>query len=515
MPDFSSYQVPGVYVQDVTQQIVTPTGASTQAVTIIGPALGYQTYTEQVQVYWNQTTRLTQRGIFTTAVTGPPAIAAPVVTNANGVVMTVGVDYAFVVDTSQGGGASNAITSIKRLGNTLPSDPSPDGLVDGAVVSITYQFQNSSYFTLQSYSDYQTIAQVYGAALVNTTAAINSPLTLAAQLAFANGCSVVQCLPLNPADGDFRTQFNTAYGKIANDPTVTLMVPLFIDGSLQTVSNVIGTADAHTSSAVLGLCQDANTACVTAHVNGMGRQCFVGCDTNYDSVTIPFNTLAGDLASKRAVLAYPHQLTFFNALANQNITIGGPYLAAAYAGLLAGIPVDQGITRQTVSGFAGIPAPLQNTQTKSFKDSLSKAGVCVTEKTLAGTLKVRHGVTTDMSALNTREISLVRAADTLYQLVQTGMDNANLIGKPITNDSLTAVISAMTGILENAITSNVILDWGNLNAVQQQLPSGDPTIINVSFVYRPALPMNYIEVQFSVDLTSGTLQGATTTSTVH
>lgn len=515
MPDFSSYVVPGVYVTDVTQQIITATGAPTPVVTLVGPALGFQTYTEQVQVFWNQPTRLTQRGIFTTAVTGPPAIIAPVVKDGNGVVMTPGVDYAFVVDTSQGGGAANAITTIKRLGNVLPSDASPDGLVDGDVVSITYNFQNTDYYTPLLFTDYQSVANTYGAALVSNTASVNSPLTLAAQLAFGAGASQVQCVALNPSAGDFRTQFNNAYSLISNDPSVTLVVPLFIDGSLQTVSSVIGPADAHTSTAVLGLMQDANAAAVAAATNGMGRMVFSGADTTYDSVTIPFPQLASSLASKRTVLAYPNKMSFFNSVANQNITIGGPYLAAVYAGLLAAKPIDQGLTQVTVSGFAGIPAALQNLQTKSFRDSLSRAGVCVTEKTRSGTLRVRHGVTTNMDALNDREISLVRAADTLFQLVQDGMDNAGLIGKPITTDSLTSVVGAMTGILESARNTNVILDWGNLSATQQALPAGDPTIINVSFVYRPALPMNYIQVTFAVDLTSGALNGTTTTPTVR
>lgn len=514
MPDFSTYVVPGVYVQDVTQQIVTPNGTINPIVTVIGPALGYQTYTEQVQVYWNQTTRLTQRGIFTNAVTGPPAIAAPVVTF-NGQVMTVGVDYSFIVDTSQGGGPSNAITSIKRLGNVLPSDPSPDGLIDGAVVSVTYQFRNADYYTPQIYTDYQSIASTYGSALVASTAQVNSPVTLAAQLAFANGATQIQVLPINPSAGDLRTQFNNAYAQLANDYNCTMMVPLFIDGSLQTVSNVIGAADAHTSSAVLGLIQDANTAALNATANGFGRIAFVGADTTYDAITIPFNTLASTVASKRTVLAYPNQLSFFNAIANQNIIIGGPYLAAAYAGLLAAQPVDVGLTRQTVSGFTSIPSALQNLQTKNFKDSLSKAGVCVTEVTRNGTLRVRHGVTTNMVALNTREISLVRAADTLFQLVQTGMDNANLVGKPLTADAVSNVVAAMTGILESARNSQVIVDWGNLTAVQQTLPQGDPTVINVNFVYRPALPLNYIDVTFSIDLTSGQLQGATATPTLR
>jgi hypothetical protein len=39
--------------------------------------------------------------------------------------------------------------------------------------------------------------------------------------------------------------------------------------------------------------------------------------------------------------------------------------------------------------------------------------------------------------------------------------------------------------------------------VQQAYPGGNPTIISVTFQYLPAMPLNYITVQMSIDLTGG------------
>lgn len=515
MPDFTSYVPPGVYVQDTSLPVVTPTSVSTNIVTIVGPANGYQTNTDNVAVYWNTRTPLSQRGIFVSAVTGPPPIAAPVVKNAAGVTMVVSIDYTFVVDTSGGGGASNAVTYIQRLGQSgSPSATSPNGLNDGDIVTVTYNYADPTYFTPQVFTDPASVAATYGAAVTGTAPAnpnasqVLCPLTLATQIAMANGSSNVLCVALNPADGSLRNQFLAAYAKLATDYRAELLVPLFVDGTTQGDST---SADAHTAAAVLALTQDVNAFAVNAASNGFGAIGFVGVETNYDSVTQSFPTLAGDISSKRTVLAYPNQLSFYNNQLNQTTVISGYYLAAAMAGALAAGAVDRGLTNVAVTGFNGFPSVLAQQQTTAFKDSLSSKGVCVAQINRSGQMVVRHGLTTDMSALTTREISLVRIGDVLLENVQIGMDNAGLIGQPIDSDMTTKVKGALTGILELAITNAVIAAYGSIAVRQQTLPNGDPSIIEVQFAYQPAIPLNYITVTFAIDLNSGDFTSTTTT----
>lgn len=509
MPDFTSYVPPGVYVSDTSAPVVTPTTITTNTVTVIGPSQGYQTATDMVQVYWNSNTALSHRGIFTTALTGPPPIAAPVVKTTSGVTLIYNVDYTWVVDASGGGGASNATTYIKRMGPVgTPSGPSPTaGTVDGDFVQVTYNYADSNYYTPQLFTDPSLIAAAYGPALTSTVptnpnaSQVVCPLTLAAQLAMLNGASSILCLPTNPTDGTLKDQFLAAYAKINADYRAMLIVPLFVDGAPQSS----GSGDAHTATAVTALVQDVTAHCTSASADGYGRMAFVGVETNYDSTTKPFDQLATGINNKRTVLAYPNKINLYNSRLSQTTVVSGYYLAAAMAGKLAGQRADTGLTKQPLTGFNGFPAVLSQSQTKAFMDTLSKSGVCVAEMMRSGSMEPRHGVTTRVASLNEREIGIVRAGDILFEMVQTGMDAAGLVGQPIDANMTSRVKGVLSGLLEQAVSERVIRAYGNLVVRQQALPSGDPSVIECQFVYAPFIPANYIMVTFAIDLTTGAL----------
>jgi hypothetical protein len=136
-------------------------------------------------------------------------------------------------------------------------------------------------------------------------------------------------------------------------------------------------------------------------------------------------------------------------------------------------------------------------------NSVAAAGASVCYLNYLGALACRQGLTTDTSAINFSEISMVRQSDNLLIAVQQGLQGSGLIGGPITIDTVTTVSEAVTGVLEAAISNNVIVDYTNLSVQQETYPSGNPTIIAVVFQYLPAEPLNYITVTMSVDTSNG------------
>ena len=502
MPDFTRYVPPGVYVEDNSDPIVTSTGLPASVVAIIGPALGYQTATETLQIYATTGAVLDNRGIFVTAVTGPPAIAAPVVKKLDGTLLAVNTDYAFTVDSSGIGGAADAVTTIQRISN------SPN-INDGDTVTVAYAYADSTYYTPQAHTDFDTVLSVYGLPMVTVaptnpnTSQVASPLSLAAKVAIENGANPILTVATNPNDGDLRAQFQAAYAKIATNYSTTLVVPVLPD-DLTVSSGTVATF-------VQQLAQDLKSHCENASAGGYARIGFFGTPRNFSETDLTQEALAGSLDSKRIVLMYPHNLSMFNASTNQITEVCGSYLASASVGKLSALPIAQGLTKQAVSSFQGLPTAIRQKMTKAYKDLLSGSGVMVAEIDRLNRLSIRHGVATDMSALNTREVSMTRIADTLYAMVQLGMEAADLIGAPIDAEMTSRVKGALTSILEQAKLSSVIVDYQNLKVRQQIPPSGDPSVIECKFAYVPAVPLNYIVVQFQLNLTTGEINDETTT----
>lgn len=500
MVDFTRYNPPGVYVEDISTPLVTSAGIPQSITCLVGPALGSIKATESVVIDADAAAVLTNRGVFTTAVSGPPAIAAPVVKKLDGTVLTVTTDYTLTVDASGPGGGPNAVTTIARVSSST-------NVSDGDIVSITYSYANADYFQPQNFVEYDSVMTVYGLPMVSTppsspnSSQVFSPLSMGAKVAFENGATQLICVALNPGDGTIQQQFKAAYAKLATNYQASIIVPVFAD-DLSVGSGTV-------AQLVTTLAQDLENHCVAANADGYPRIGIFGAPRNYSESDQAMDAFAHAIDNKRLVLTYPNRLQIFNGQINQITEVAGCYLAAALGGMLGSLPVNRGLTKQSVTSFVGLSAPVAQVMTNLFKNTLSSAGVCVAEMNRQNQLLVRHGVTTDMSSMITKEISLVRIADTLFEVIQFGMEAAQLIGEPITPETPIQVKGALQSLLEQAVSSELIVAYANLSVRQQTYPSGDPSVIECKFSYQPALPLNYVTVQFQVDLSSGTIGDTT------
>lgn len=499
---FGKYLPPGVYVDTGPNPTVSSVGVNPTIVCLIGSGVGYHTFNEADSFASSNSVTLQQTGVDPNSVVVTGYVADP---NASGnsipITFTPGAsgtnqgDYYVTITTPPSGGPQSTIATVVKTSGSRISSTYPQ-------VTISYHYTDASYYQLNSFTDFATFQDVYGPPLDPTTGDIASPLSLAAQFAIQNGANQLYALALS-GTGTIAQQFASAYATLSGiNSDANLVVPLWA-----------GVTD---PGALAGMLATLNAALTADANNGVLRMAIIGLDQGYSQATSATQSMATTIASERIVLAWPNQLSLYNGVTNSTITVDGFYLAAAYGGLMSAQVPQMPLTRKQPLGFAGLPSLVSIGMTNTVKNALSSSGISVTEVARLGGLQVRQGLTTNYAGGQlTREISLVRQADALYNLVQTTLDAAQLIGQPITATTALAVKAIVSSALETAVASGLIIGYTGLAVREQAPPNGDPTVIEVQFAWQPTYPLNYVLVNFTVDTTTGvtTVNSANITGT--
>lgn len=480
--DFSSYLPPGTYVDEKQSTLATVSGLPPTLVAIVGPSAGAQTASEQVSLA-SVAAVLTNRGIDQTQVT---------VTTASGQVLAVSE---YTLTTTGDIPSRNYYTNIALAAAAVTPA--------GTQVVVSYKFIDPNFYAPKTFIDFNDVKAAYGEPLnlvppvagATSYTAITSPLSLAAKLAFDNGAAQVLLVATTPApvaattataiSASNRSAISDAYAKIEQNYSAGVLCPL-TDGII--------TADAP------GVGTDLKNHLDLATKDGFPRIGMLGFEAAVTTIpTVLLNS--GGFRFKRLVLNYcvPGGMAYYSGAINRYLALGHQYLAVAAGGRLSASPPQQGLTAQPLNSFSGFSgAPLANRD----KDAYAAAGVCITEVDRNSQVVVRHGLTTDVTSINTREISVIRGRDAMISLILNGLHQAKLIGSPVTVNTPISIKSVVSGFLEYSVSQGVILSYKNLLVRQQSI---DPSVIEVVFSYAPIYPLNYIAISFGIDLTAGTI----------
>ena len=477
-PNFSTYVPPGVYTQSVPGPSVGISTLTPSAVGIFGVSVGFRNFTDvfvvpadaggPTPVAFGPLTKLgaQKNSIVLTDVNTGQVYA---LTTDYLKVQNAGVDT--VLDTND-----DSFTFTRVLGGTL---------LVGATVRITYQYTDASFFDATTFTDTFDLQDAYGPAF-DSSGTLLSPLTLAGQLAFANGATEIVAVAVSYSGSPVLGDLQAALAKLADIESVAIVVPATGDHTV--------------------------FASVSSHVNLQSqnrreRRAIVGADGH----TTPVNSAtrigyAQAIHNRRVMHVSPATVKYFSTTANLEVTIGGYFLGAA----LAGISVSQGVaiplTRKILNGFTTIPEVLSEQQ----KNTEATAGLCVIEQLRTGQIRIRHGVTTDPTSLYTREWTITGQEDRLAIQVRNYLDASGVIGSVISDTTLASVKAQVIGILGILQDNGDIQAWRNIQT--RQLVS-NPDVIQVQFEWQASIPLNYILVRYSIDLTTGNITATAPNST--
>jgi hypothetical protein len=176
--------------------------------------------------------------------------------------------------------------------------------------------------------------------------------------------------------------------------------------------------------------------------------------------------------------------------------------------MLSRYGIAESMTRKTMVGLVGVVG----TKRKSQRDDDASAGLTVMQNRKSGTgVEVRHARTTDVSSIATAELNVVRAKLYMMEQLKDTIDTT-LIGKVTADDKAPLTVATVVeGVLESLVDRKIITTYAGTSA---QLSTSNPTQVSVRFVYKPAFTLNYVSIQFSIDLSTGTVDFTNSTTTL-
>lgn len=211
-------------------------------------------------------------------------------------------------------------------------------------------------------------------------------------------------------------------------------------------------------------------------------------DPDYNEIAQAYQDLGKSYDDRRVVMVAPEQVKAVVDGLTQKIK--GYYLCAAIAGMVGQQAPQQGFTNFPITGFTGVFG--SNDVFNQTQMNVGAAGgtYWVIQNVAGGPLSCRHQLTTDLTSIETRELSITKVVDFTAKFMRSGL--RNFIGKfNITQPFLDTLSTVVQGQLSFLTESGVIVG-GDLNNIIQDSTAPDTVLIDVTLDV--PYPCNYIRL---------------------
>jgi hypothetical protein len=335
-----------------------------------------------------------------------------------------------------------------------------------------------SHYSPKISSDKDEIIDEYGAD-VDAAGKVNS-VSLGGQLALETGSSLVYTCQVKMAgDAPTATEYDlvyTNYLQFLPDAYRVIPMNLQADINLKTINHV--------------------NLMSTPEERGE-RVTLLGVDHSSMDVTDVINNVGGyaeSVKNERVCVIYPDKVT--RVLSDGNsYTLTAPYICAALAGWKSGQPVSQPYTHAEITCFDKLVGiDMRRTE----KNKLAEKGVMVLEQEGGqGTpIAVRHGLTTDMSNLQSKEASVVEIGDYAAKFYRSGLKQ--YVGTHnVTTDLITKVKGSTNTLTNVLIKKDIALVGSKILQLYQDADNPDTLILKISL--KVPYPCNTIEITLYLD----------------
>lgn len=348
----------------------------------------------------------------------------------------------------------------------------------GDTLSFQYSYTDTSYWEPTIFADFNDITDKYGDAFT-ATGGINSEVSFAAKLAILNGAGTVVVAAIPSGGESTDANWENALLKLEEDTDGNILVPLS------------GRTAVH--------------SLVSAHITKMKQRniwksAILGMDGSGTVVTADtLRSTAQSYNSSDISLVSPSIFNYYNSYLNTEVAIGGQYVAACLSGMHASRPLSESLTRKQIAGISSVGEK----RTTVGKNQDGQAGLTVIEQIPStGSIRVRHEITTDPDDVNTREFPVVLQRNNMVNLVAQRLDN-EVVGQMLADTSAPSKINLIVTQLLDLLVSTSNL--GTYRGVDTRFAANDPTLVIVRWQYRPLYTIQYVQIQFGINLATGNI----------
>lgn len=359
---------------------------------------------------------------------------------------------------------------------------------EGATYYVSYKYRKATEdYDPQIFFDYDDIVAEYGNYDVTASSVVINSLSLGAEIAFQQGVSTLICVQAkNDSDYEMKLAIDKLQRTLPGVSNVNTVIPL-------------------TESPDVGAYAMKHVDIMSSYEHGKERMLYLGA---YRNQAITKNPTALDRSigmvetaksynNERVVFVTPGEIVrevkdLRTGRVNDRV-LPAVYAAIAVASLgLVNDPAEP-ITNKTIGGFKYLTKMMM----ESEKNLLAEAGCLVLDQR-GSIIKVRHGITTSPTDVNSTEITLIQIKDYVIEAVRTACGNL-YVGQKNLPSILADVQYTITSILNQFISQQILIGFSGLSVKRSK---DDPRQIDVKFEIEAVYPLNYINISFGFSAVS-------------
>ena len=203
-------------------------------------------------------------------------------------------------------------------------------------------------------------------------------------------------------------------------------------------------------------------------------------------------TFGSEYATRRTYFCWPPKL--LASVGSNSELLSGHYIASVVAACVGFQPVGKSFTNLPLSGFTGLRYSNRHFSKSQLDDIAGGGTLIVIQPVEGGPLKIRHQLSTDVSSIQRRELSITKALDYFAKTLRDTLSD-QIGGANITTEFVEALGMTVQGIISRMVKRGVTTSANLIKIVQN---ADNPDTIDIIIDVAPIYPCNYIQITLQV-----------------